>query len=239
MAMSDGTIVPLSPEQRALVASAQDEVDFQAKRMWPKLKRHLSLDELRELGNMGLLDAVQTYDRSLDGKFTRFARHRIRGEMLDAYLLEARGEDHARALCIQAGYGVLSRQRPAGGVMLDMDGKAEERLLEHGDAVAASLFAMAAGITSRAANPEAALGACEARQRGLEALRRGLAKLRPREREVLSKHYLEGDSLSKVGEALGIPHPGVYRVHDRGIAQLGVLMRAEGIREEPPPEREP
>ncbi|XXX77806.1 sigma-70 family RNA polymerase sigma factor [Sorangium sp. So ce134] len=227
----------LTPAQQALAASALHEVSGAARRLAPKLRKHLSFDELMSLGREGLIEAALAYDPAQNDSFPRFARHRIRGAMLDGYLREAREQDRVLALCMQGGYDYIARRRRQGDVMTDVDGKAEERLLDHVDGLAASLFATAAGA-AKPATGEEALSRRERHERAHALLRSSLSRLTPRETEVLSMHYLEGRPLSEVGGALRIPHPGAYRVHDRAIVRLGKLLRAAGVTEPPPREDE-
>lgn len=227
----------LTPAQQALAASALHEVSGAARRLSPRLRKHLSFDELMSLGRTGLIEAALAYDPAKDDSFPRFARHRVRGAMLDGYLQEAREQDRVVALCLQSGYDYVARQRRHGDVMTDVDGKAEERLLDHVHGLAASVFATAAGL-AKPSTGEEALSRRERHERAHALLRSALAKLLPREAEVLSMHYLEGRPLKEIGGALRIPHPGAYRVHDRAIVRLGKLLHAAGVTEPPPREDE-
>lgn len=227
----------LTSAQQALAASALHEVSGAARRLSPRLRRHLSFDELMSLGRAGLIEAALAYDPARDDSFPRFPRHRIRGAMLDGYLREAREQDRVVALCLQGGYDYIARQRRYGDVMTDVDGKAEARLLDHVDGLAASVFATAAGVATPETGEEA-LSRRERHGRAHALLRRTLERLTPREAEVLSMRYVEGRSLAEIGGALRIPHPGAYRVHDRALVRLGKLLRAAGVTEPPPREDE-
>ncbi|XXY44090.1 sigma-70 family RNA polymerase sigma factor [Sorangium sp. So ce269] len=227
----------LTPAQQALVASALHEVSRAARRLAPRLRKHLSFDELMALGRTGLVEAALAYDPAQNDSFPRFARYRVRGAMLDGYLREADEQARVIALCLQGGYDYIARRRRQGDVMTDVDGKAEERLLDHVDGLAASVFATAAGA-AKPATGEEALSRRERHDRAHAQLRSALAKLLPREAEVLSMHYLEGRPLKEIGGALRLPHPGAYRVHDRAIVRLGKLLHAAGVTEAPPREDE-
>ena len=76
----------LTPAQQALAASALHDVSVAARRLLPKLRKHLSFDDLMALGRTGLVEAALAYDPALNDSFPRFARYRIRGAMLDGYL---------------------------------------------------------------------------------------------------------------------------------------------------------
>ncbi|MGK4002867.1 sigma-70 family RNA polymerase sigma factor [Sorangium sp. So ce1036] len=227
----------LTPAQQALVASAVDEVSGVARGLAARLRFRLSFDELVSLGHAGLVEAARVYDPARGDSFPRFARYRIRGAMLDGYAREAAEQERVLALCMKGGYDFVGRRRRQGDVMTDIDGKAEERLLDHVDGLAASVFATAVGA-AKPATAEDALSRRERHDRAHALLRSTLARLTPREAEVLSMHYLEGRPLNEVGGALRIPHPGAYRVHDRAIVRLGKLMRAAGVTELPPREDE-
>jgi RNA polymerase sigma factor FliA len=99
------------------------------------------------------------------------------------------------------------------------------------------LFAAAVGA-EKALDPEDDLARRECRARALAALPRVRRKLTPREAEVVTRHYFDGEPLEDIGKALRILHPGVYRLHDRAIKRMGALMRLESVRELPPREDE-
>lgn len=48
-----------------------------------RVSRHVEIDDLIAYGQIGLLQAIGTYDPSLGRKFVTFAWHRIRGAILD------------------------------------------------------------------------------------------------------------------------------------------------------------
>ena len=54
-----------------------------ARHLGARLPGNIDLDDLVQVGSMGLLDAISRYDSTQPAQFETFARHRIRGAMLD------------------------------------------------------------------------------------------------------------------------------------------------------------
>src|SRR5262245_40558522 len=86
---------PLTPEQRALAekhAGIVDKLLYTVPKFFAATMGH---DELRALGNIGLIEAVQTHDVDRQTPFEVFATARVRGAMLDGI---RRAAPHLRAL---------------------------------------------------------------------------------------------------------------------------------------------
>src|SRR5437899_12058904 len=75
---------PLTREQQALVESAREIVEGIARSTRARCGRALRQDELEAAGQLGLVEAAQSYDASLGVPFEAFARQRVGGAMLNA-----------------------------------------------------------------------------------------------------------------------------------------------------------
>jgi len=149
----------LTPKQRELAEQGLRLVPIIAREMVPKLRKHFNLEALLSFGYEGLTEAARAFDAPLlhdKRAFPRFAKHRIRGAMLDAYAREVAEQERVSTLCRKAGLSFRERQRRQGDVHTDLDGKAEERLLDYTGGLTGSLFAAALGVI-KAANPEEAI----------------------------------------------------------------------------------
>jgi RNA polymerase sigma factor for flagellar operon FliA len=226
----------LSPEQQKLVMEHLDLVPMIAREMAPKLAKVFKYKDLVSLGHDGLCEAASRADPLLYPAFRRFATLRIRGAMFDAYASRVADDERAAALCQSAACDFLTRRRK-GDVMADMDGRAEERLLEHVGGAAASGFAAAVGAV-RPEHAEQAMERLQAYARGHAALQRCLTRLKPHEARLIDMKYFQGKTLSEIGQVLKLRHPAAYRLHDRLVVQLHAMLAEEGETELPPREDE-
>jgi RNA polymerase sigma factor for flagellar operon FliA len=71
-------------ERRRLVMQELPQVYSVAARIRKRLPRHIDMADLVQSGVIGLIDASCNYDTQKDAQFSTFARHRIRGAILDS-----------------------------------------------------------------------------------------------------------------------------------------------------------
>ncbi|HLZ52492.1 MAG TPA: FliA/WhiG family RNA polymerase sigma factor [Candidatus Acidoferrum sp.] len=81
--------------QRALLENLA-EVRGIARRIHSRLPRHVPFDDLIHEGVIGLMDAVTKYDPSKNVHLRSYARHRIRGAILDSLRELDKGPRHLR-----------------------------------------------------------------------------------------------------------------------------------------------
>jgi RNA polymerase sigma factor for flagellar operon FliA len=71
-------------ERRELVMQELPQVYSVAARIRKRLPRHVDMADLVQSGVIGLMDASHNYDIGKDAEFSTFAKHRIRGAILDS-----------------------------------------------------------------------------------------------------------------------------------------------------------
>lgn len=71
-------------EEQLLLMENLAEVHHIARRIHARLPRHILLDDLVHEGVVGLIDAVKKFDPSRSPQLRSYARHRIRGAILDS-----------------------------------------------------------------------------------------------------------------------------------------------------------
>ena len=74
-----------SAEEREKILLEQlPQVRFIARRIHERLPRHVPLEDLVHAGVLGLMDALNKYDRAKHVQFSSYAKFRIRGAILDS-----------------------------------------------------------------------------------------------------------------------------------------------------------
>ena len=71
-------------ERNELVLRELPQVYYVAARIRERLPKHVEMEDLVQAGVIGLLDACRNYDNEHDAQFSTFAKHRIRGAILDS-----------------------------------------------------------------------------------------------------------------------------------------------------------
>jgi RNA polymerase sigma factor for flagellar operon FliA len=227
------TELPLTPTQRALVASGARAVEQAAQRLLPRARGRLDRAELVALGQDGLIEAARSYDSTLGVPFTGYAAFRVRGKMLDGMRKHA---SEARQLLLaarSAGSEYASTVRSSGSVLTDSDADSQAKLNAFSDGVVASMFAALAGMGQKPAVDELFV-AREARARATEALERATQSLPERERRLIRLYYHEARSLREVADDLGVAHSTARKYHVAAIDRLAKSLRAQGVKRQPP-----
>src|ERR1700744_1071744 len=71
-------------ERNELVLRELPQVYYVAARIHERLPKHVDMEGLVQAGVIGLIDACRNYDSDQDAQFSTFAKHRIRGAILDS-----------------------------------------------------------------------------------------------------------------------------------------------------------
>jgi RNA polymerase sigma factor for flagellar operon FliA len=71
-------------ERQRLLTEQMPQVRFIARRIHERLPRHVPFEDLVHAGVVGLIDALQKFDRSKQVQFGSYAKFRIRGAILDS-----------------------------------------------------------------------------------------------------------------------------------------------------------
>jgi len=214
-----------------------DLVDLIARQLARELGRAAELDDLRSMGHQGLLEAARRFDEGRGVTFRRFANYRVRGAMLDGVRKSAPlpRRAHARIRALEAALLVAetaSEDSSAAGIAADPRAS-EQKLTEH---LADMATAMAVGLLAtpavgdegeptavdHGASPEEAVADAELRKIVIDALE----ELPSDERELVRRHYLEGERFDHVAASLGLSKSWGSRLHTRAVARLTKRLRA-------------
>jgi RNA polymerase sigma factor for flagellar operon FliA len=197
-----------------------------AKRLARRLPSHVSLSDLISAGMLGVVEGYLRYDPSRAETLDAFLDHRIRGALLDELrrndpltraqrglarqLRRAPREASEDSLAVALGLSVsalrekVSQIATATAIQATGDGHSADDAPDHGLA------------------PDAAL---EARQRHTQ-ITQAAANLPERERELLTLHYDEGQSLREIGARLGVSESRASQLHSRAIQRMRAALAA-------------
>ena len=71
-------------ERERLLLEQLPQVRYIARRIHERLPRHVPFEDLVHAGVVGLIDALQKFDRAKQVQFSSYAKFRIRGAILDS-----------------------------------------------------------------------------------------------------------------------------------------------------------
>jgi RNA polymerase sigma factor for flagellar operon FliA len=209
-----------------------------------RLPAHVEVDDLLANGVLGLVDAVAKFDSSKHVKLESYARHRVRGSILDGL----RGADPAsrdmrrknkkiqqlyRELEVKLGRPVADEEIAAA---LGMNLARWHRTLNEVRGLAFDFGAriISAGPTSKrpytapelladhAANP---LELCYRREQR-ELLLRALSHLRERERQIIVLYYQQELTMKQIADRLKVDESRVSQLHSAALVRLRACVES-------------
>jgi len=201
-----------------------------------RLPSHLELADLTQAGFVGLLDAVEKFDRSKGARFWTYAELRIRGAILDSLreldwaprsIRRRRRELDRAARRLQGALGrAPSDEELAGALGVTLQGlrvlRERIRCAESATGRAASIDDVApymADVTSP--DPQQLTLSKEVAALLAEAV----SELSERERLVISLYYHEELTMREVGQVLGVNESRVSQIHSKAVAALRLSLK--------------
>ena len=208
-----------------------------ARQIGAKLPACVEIDDLIQVGMMGLFDALGRFDPSQGVQFETFASRRIRGAMLD----ELRGSDwlsrgRRRELRgIDAAWQVLLQRlgRPPRDSELAVELGVSVYALRKTVAQAGAGQLVYAGAPAEAeadaapnspdvdANPATLLQ----QQRMRQALFAAIENLPEREQTMMSLYYEHDKTLKEIAAVLGVTESRVCQLHSQCVGRLRARLR--------------
>jgi len=218
------------------------------KRLAFQIREHLparvELDDLFSNGVLGLVDAIGKFDVTKQVKLESYARHRIRGGILDGL----RGTDPAsrdlrkKSRKIQQTYRELEAKlgRPVAdeeiASTLGISIAEWHRTLNEFQGVGFDFGGrnLSAGPTTKRPSAETTMLADEAedpfeqcyRRERREILGRALSHLRERDRQIITLYYHQELTMKQIGERLGLDESRVSQIHSAALVRLKACVDA-------------
>jgi RNA polymerase sigma factor for flagellar operon FliA len=205
------------------------------------LPSHVEMDDLVADGVLGLLDALAKFDSNKRVKLESYARHRIRGAILDGL---RRADPATRDLRrmknnVQQLYcGLESRlgrpvrdEEMAGALGMSLARWHDTLNRIEGVGLDCGGRRLTAGPTSRSVGQQAEPGLLQdnaadafdlcVRSEQREIVGRALPRLRERERRIIGLYYHHELTMKQIADHLGVDESRVSQLHSAALAQLG------------------
>jgi len=233
-----------SPDARErLILNYAPLVKFVAGRVGASLPASVDQGDLIAYGIIGVIEALERFDPGRDIKFETYAIPRIRGAMLDELRaldwvprsVRAKGRELDRAMSKLR--SELLRDPTEEELAKELECEVDEVRTRVDQTVAMSVVALEDLLTVNnedgdrvsvldtlpdlgVEQPGEAIEATETRQ----ALRQAIEDLGERDRKVVVLYYLEGFTLARIGDILGVTESRVSQIHSKAVIALRVRM---------------
>lgn len=219
------------PKGQELILKYESLVIRIARHTLNRVPQNIQLDDLIQVGMIGLLEAVENYDENHGASFETYAGIRIRGAMLD----EVRKLDwtprsvHKKARMVSKAIQEIEHKtgRDARDVevaeQLGIDMEEYHKILRDSHETRLSSIDELLQLSDRD-DPKAksSLEPLEGlSQTGFrEALQHAISGLPERERMVIQAYYDNEENLREIGEQLGVSESRICQIHSQAILRL-------------------
>jgi len=203
-----------------------------------RLPNFMELDELIQVGMIGLIEAKSSFDASKGVEFEIFAKNRVRGAILDqvrklSYLprsaiVSIREHNEASALLTGQLGREASQSELAEFMGKDIESFQKERVHAHRfqtvslETQLPDTVDMPAGESD---NPEARV----AQEQFMETLMASIEALPERERTVVSLYYVEEMNLKEIGAVLDVSESRISQILSSSVKKLRRFIDTEEV----------
>jgi len=241
---SGGTIGKQEPEGHELLLAMAPLVKQVASEMRQHLPAHVEMDDLVSAGTLGLVDALRKFDPSRKVKIESYARHRIRGGILDALrsLDPATRDMRRRSRRVEETYHELEATlgRPVKdeeiAQALGISLKAWHRWAREIHALPFGGWRRretAALVRTRPAGDEGGMAVPQEdpfdlcyRREQRDLMNRELARLPERERLILTLYYRQDLTMRQIAARLNVDESRVSQLHAEALQRLKGRVQA-------------
>jgi RNA polymerase sigma factor for flagellar operon FliA len=214
-----------------------------AVRVSESLPVHVDVDDLAHAGIMGLMDAAAKYDSTKQVTFRAYAKHRIKGAILDSLReMDWASRDlrrrHKQLEAITRELSAAMERNPTEAEIAEKMGMDIERWRQ----VAIELRMMGLLSASTRApedenqsTPEFPAGDelnpdVIAKQRQLRSFLSEAMKMLPdRYQTVIGLYYVGGKTMREIGDRMGINESRVSQIHRAALDRMAVSLQSAGI----------
>ena len=203
-----------------------------------RLPNFMELDELIQVGMIGLIEAKSSFDASNGVEFEIFAKNRVRGAILDqvrklSYLprsaiVSIREHNEATALLTGQLGREASQSELAEFMGKDIESFQKERVHAHRfqtvslETQLSDTVDMPAGESD---NPEAQI----AQEQFMDTLMASIESLPERERTVVSLYYVEEMNLKEIGAVLDVSESRISQILSSSVKKLRRFIGTEEV----------
>jgi RNA polymerase sigma factor for flagellar operon FliA len=215
-----------------------------AVRVCESLPVHVDVDDLVHAGIVGLFDAATRYSAEKNVAFQAYAKHRIRGAILDSLRkMDWPSRDlrkrYKQMEAVTREFVAANRRNPTDEEIAEKMGMAVSRWRQVGlevrmvgmlspskawpesDAEATPIFPATSTL-----NPQVLTSLRQLRS----LLSTAMKTLPHRYQTVIGLHYLRGERMREIGDSMGINESRASQIHRSALNKLNVSLQAAGIR---------
>jgi RNA polymerase sigma factor for flagellar operon FliA len=233
----------LTQEQRdRIVLDHLPLVKAIAIRVHENLPVHVDLDDLIHAGVLGLFDAVLKYDDNKNVVFHAYAKHRIKGAILDSLremdwasrdLRKRQKQLEAVTRDLAGRLGRTPQETEVAGEMgIDITRWRKVQM----DLRTVSLISTTPNVDSDHDRPMEFPGRpdsrpdrmCERRQLQT-TLARAIGKLPERYQKVVCLYYTNDMTMKEIGDMLGVNESRISQIHKIALKKMATVLEGEGI----------
>jgi len=241
----------VSIRQRATWQDTRDQIVLEnlslvraiAIRVHENLPVHVDLDDLIHAGVLGLFDAVEKYDSAKNVAFQSYAKHRIKGAILDSLRQldwasrdlrkrQKQADAATRDLAAQLGRAPAEHEMAQKmGVSLDRWRRMSMELRNVGPVqpLAPRPEQERDRTEEFAATPDYQPDRmCEQKQLR-HTLERAIGTLPERYQKVVFLYYTNELTMKEIGDVLGVNESRVSQIHKTALKKMAVALESEGI----------
>lgn len=211
-------------------------------RVHENLPVHVDLDDLVHAGVLGLFDAVAKYDDAKNVAFPAYAKHRIKGAILDSLRQldwasrdlrrrQKQVEAATRDLTARLGRNPSENElAEAFGVSFIRWRQMTTEMRTMGLTPAATSGPFPETAEDIAAKPDYRPDRmCERRQLS-STLARAIGTLPERYQKVVFLYYTNEMTMKEIGDAMGVNESRVSQIHKLALKKMAIALEGEGIR---------
>jgi len=237
------TLSPEAQQQRdRLILEHLPLVKAIAVRVHENLPVHVDLDDLIHAGILGLFDAVAKYDPDKKVAFSSYAKHRIKGAILDSLRqLDWASRDmrrrHKQLEAATRDLAAILHRHPTEAEIAARMGVEVERWrhmmadLQHVGLVSVSSRRDGDDLPPPEvpARPDTQPDRMCARSELRQALARAIETLPERYRKVVVLYYSNDLTMKEIGGLLGINESRVSQIHKSALAKMAMALESAGL----------
>ncbi len=237
-------------ERERLLMEQLPQVRYIARRIHERLPRHVPLEDLVHAGVVGLIDALDKYDRGKRVQFGSYAKFRIRGAILDSLReMDWSPRDLRRkARRLEEVHDKLrsalgrNPSEPELAVELGMELRGLQLLLGEIDGLKVGSLRVRSPRDGKeedlcdylSDDPEETPLLLCLRSEAKHLLARAIAELPQKERQVMALYYFEELTMKEVGAALGVGESRVSQIHSMAVIRLRARLSELSNGHQPP-----
>jgi len=204
----------------------------------------VEMSDLVQAGHVGLVDASRSYHPGVEVPFAGYARHRIRGEILDSLRKldsasrglrrwQRRMEAETRNLTISLSREP-SEEEVSRGLGIEIDDLRKRRLtLWYTSSCSLPPVRSSDSDDCSAATQapsEASPDRLHRHRQMRQFLSRAVAVLPPRSRKVVLLYYLQNLTMKQIGASMGVNESRVSQIHKNALVKLARGLKAAGVK---------